>query len=264
MKKVILILLFCIVSPPLPVSADFDHEHGIWDILLKKHVIMKNQDRQSLVDYTGFKNDSALFVTYLTQLSLVRQPEYDTWTKNQKLAFLINTYNAFTIKLITDHYPVDSIRDIGGMFKSPWKISFIPLLGKKRSLDEIEHTMIRQKGVFDEPRIHVALVCAAKGCPALQNQAYTGGNLNTLLETALIRFLSDTSRNRFNAGKKKFELSSIFNWYKQDFSDKYGSLNQFLMIYADTFSKSPGDLDVIKHGTFSVGYSDYDWSLNDD
>lgn len=240
----------------------FDHSHGVWDILLKKHVVMRDENRSSRVNYEGMKKDVALFETYRTSLSSVSQKEYDTWTRNQKLAFLINAYNAFTIKLVLDHYPVASIRDIGGLFKSPWKIEFISLLEKTRSLDDIEHQMIRQKGVFDEPRIHVALVCAAIGCPALRNEAYTDEKLEAMLESSLVHFLSDPTRNRFNAKKNRFEISSIFNWYEQDFIDKYGSLKAFLIINAQNFTLGNGDLDTINQGKFTVDFLDYDWTLN--
>lgn len=263
MKKAALIALILIVSGFSKAYANFDHDHGRWDVLLKKHVVMKNQNKQSLVDYKGFKNDTGLLVNYLTNLSLVAQTEYDTWTRDQKLAFLINAYNAYTVKLIVDHYPVESIKDIGGWFGNPWKIEFIPLLGKKRSLDEIEHGMIRPKGMFDEPKIHVALVCAAKGCPALQNRAYTYENLSALLDTALANFLSDSSRNRFNSTKKRFEISPIFNWYGEDFASQYGSLNRFLMTNADRFTADPGELETIRSEAFTVTFTDYDWSLND-
>ena len=263
MKRVILYILVFVISGCIPVFAAFDHDHGVWDILLKKHVVMKDQDRQSSVDYKGFKNDSALFITYLTSLSIVRMEEYGTWTKDRQLAYLINAYNAFTIKLIIDNYPVESIRDIGGLFSSPWKIEFIPLLGKQRSLDEIEHQMIRQKGVFDDPRIHVALVCAAKGCPALQNRAFTGDALSGMLDTAMTRFLSDSTRNRFNAEKKRFEISHIFDWYRDDFKDKYGSLERFLTDHAQTLTQDPESLAVISSGSFKVDFLDYDWNLND-
>lgn len=263
MKQATLFVLIFVFSGFTQAYAAFDHNHGVWEILLKKHVVMKDQNKRSQVDYKGFKSDTGMFVTYLSNLSLVRETEYNTWTRDQKLAFLINAYNAYTIKLILDHYPVKSIKDIGGWFGSPWKMEFIPLLGKKRSLDEIEHALIRQKGVFDEPRIHVALVCAAIGCPALQNRAYTGENISSLLETALVNFLSDTSRNRFNPKKNRFEISPIFQWYGDDFKDKYGSLNQFLIINAKTFTTDPGDIETINKHNFSVDFLDYNWSLND-
>jgi hypothetical protein len=256
-----ILVLLCLC---LPASAfAFDHQHGIWDIILKKHVIMKEDGKVSRVDYQGIKNDTGLFVTYLASLSSVKPEEYDTWTRDQKLAFLINAYNAFTIKLILDHYPVKSIRDIGSLFTKPWSIPFVDLLGQKRTLDDIEHGLIRAKGVFDEPRIHVALVCAAIGCPALRNEAYTAERLNAQLEDALHKFLSDRNRNRFNAEKNRFEISSIFKWYGQDFADKYGSLNTFLILYGQSFAAAGSpEFARINAGGFSVDYLDYDWNLN--
>jgi len=256
---VVLIVFTGLSSPAMA----FDHDHGVWDILLKKHVMMKDTKQSSRVDYEGIKKDEALFETYLSNLSSVSQAEFDAWTRDQRLAFLINAYNAFTIKLIVEHYPVKSIRDIGGWFKKPWKIEFVPLLEKKRSLDDIEHNLIRQKGVFDEPRIHVALVCASIGCPALINEAYAYDKLDNMLESALVHFLSDRSRNRFDREKNRFEISSLFSWYEQDFKDKYGSLNDFLIRYGKVFTLTGSELEIINQGKFSVDYLDYDWSLND-
>ncbi len=264
MKKNVLCLLcliLCLYVAPVR-AATFDHQHGLFDILLKKHVMMSADGRSSRVDYKGIANDKALMGTYLSEISSVSQKEFDGWSREKQLAFLINAYNAYTLDLVIRNYPVKSIRDIGSIFRKTWDIRFASLLGKKRTLDEIEHGMIRKKGVYDEPRIHVALVCAAIGCPALRNEAYTFENLNGQLEKALALFLTDRSRNRYDAKNNRFHVSPIFKWYESDFKDKYGSLEKFLTGYAGLFADSDKDVAAMKQGASAIEFGDYNWKLN--
>lgn len=241
----------------------FDQSHSAWNSLLEKHVVMLNEGRASKVNYSDFKKDVAMLDMYLTGLSSVSLNNYNLWRENQKLAFLINAYNAFTIKLILEHYPVKSIKDIGSFFKSPWKIEFISLFGKTVSLDDIEHGMIRLKGVFDEPRIHVALVCASVGCPALKNAAFTSENLENLLESGLVSFLSDKSRNRFNCKKGVFQVSKIFKWYGGDFNLRYGSVYGLLKKYDRYLVHNDSERLIISQKKVKIEYLDYNWNLND-
>lgn len=116
-------------------------------------------------------------------MSRVDQLEFDQWSTRQQLAFLINAYNAWTVELILEKWPdIDSIKDLGGIFSSPWRKEFISLLGEKRSLDNIEHDLIRGSGRYQDPRIHFAVNCASIGCPALRAEAYTGAKINQQLD----------------------------------------------------------------------------------
>jgi hypothetical protein len=230
--------------------------------LLEKHVKVVRGGVASEVDYKGLQGERVELKKYLKELSGVGQKEFDSWTRDQQLAFLINAYNAFTLELILENYPVKSIRKIGGFLQSPWKIQFVKLLGKKISLDDIEHGLIREKGVYDEPRIHFAVVCASIGCPALQNRAFTAENLEEMLETGMVKFLSDKTRNRFNDEDKEFEVSKIFKWYGDDFNNKYGSVNGLLKKYAEYLVEKKKDLAVAVKTT-DIDYLDYDWNLND-
>lgn len=243
-------------------AAAYDHNHSQWDTLLKKNVVVLNEGRVSKVNYSDFKKELPLLDRYLESLSSVSRDDYLLWTKKQQLSFLINSYNAFTIKLILEHYPVKSIKDIGSFFKSPWKIEFISLLGRMVSLDDIEHNMIRAQGVFDEPRIHVALVCASVGCPALKNRAFTPDNLEMLLESGLVDFLSDKTRNRFNRDKGVFEVSKIFKWYGDDFKKRYGSVHGLVKKYQKYLVSSREELLTVKQKEVKVKFLDYDWNLN--
>ena len=149
-------------------------DHSAFDKLLHKHV-----NAQGLVNYQGFKADEVAFNQYLAMLS--KNPPAANWPKNDQMAYWINAYNAYTIRLILDHYPVESIKDIGSKIKipfvtTPWAAKFFSIGGERMSLDNIEHGILRKK--FDDPRIHFSLVCASMSCPRLRNEAYTADKLN--------------------------------------------------------------------------------------
>ncbi|MDB5809687.1 MAG: hypothetical protein JWN94_1809 [Betaproteobacteria bacterium] len=244
-----------------------DHNHAAWDALLKRNVVVAPNANSSRVDYAAFKRESDALDRYLTELSAVTPAEYDGWTREQKLAFLVNAYNAFTIKLVLTRYPgVKSIKDIGSLLQSPWKRPFFVLLGEKRSLDDVEQRMIRAPGAFDEPRIHFALNCASIGCPMLREEAYVGAKLEAQLESAVRRFLGDRSRNRYDPVAGRLEISPIFDWYKADF-EKGGpgiaSVPRFLARYADFVADEAVGHAMVRRAKLPIRYLDYDWRLND-
>lgn len=240
----------------------FDHQ--VWDALLKQHVVVLNGGQASQVDYQGFADDKAELDRYLADLSKLKSGEFDDWPKDEQLAFLINAYNAWTVDLILTQWPdLDSIKDLGSFFSSPWSKSFIPLLGETRSLDDIEHTLIRGSDRYQDPRIHFAVNCASIGCPALRNEAYTGKRLDAQLDEQTRLFLQDRSRNRAEAGK--LLLSSIFKWYRGDFEkgwQGYASLEQFLVDHAVDLSLTPEEIQKLKDKDMTIRFLDYDWVLN--
>jgi len=245
----------------------FDQQHRAWDALLKKHVVWIRDGKASEVDYAGFQRDAAELRRYLAALSGVSQREFDGWTRARQLAFLINAYNAFTIELILTRYPdLESIKDLGTFFQSPWKKRFFTLLGEKRHLDDIEHGLIRAPGVYDEPRIHVAVVCASIGCPALRDEAFTAERLDAQLEDSFRRFLSDQSRNRYNPATGKLEVSRIFDWYGEDFSQGHNgftSLENTFARYADLLTETAAGQRRVQEQRAPVTFLRYDWDLND-
>ncbi len=261
MKKKIILNIFLLLLFSVSSFA-FDHEHTIFSNLLKKNVHMLRGNRESKVDYSSFKKNHSELKKYLNLLSEVSQNEFSNWNSKKRLAFLINAYNGFTIELIVKKYPVKSIKDTGSFFKSPWKINFIKLFGKKISLDDIEHGIIRKKGQYDEPRIHFALVCASIGCPPLQNRAFTENLLEKMLEDSLINFLSDNTRNRYDPKEKSFYISKIFNWYGGDFNNRYGSIEQLLKKYFKYLVQSDKKV-LYPDESPEIKYLDYDWNLND-
>jgi len=243
-------------------AATFDH--SAWDTLLKNHVVAITEGRATQVDYAGFARDRSKLKGYLNSLGAVQRSTFDAWPKPDRLAFLINAYNAWTVEYILTKYPdLKSIKDLGSLFQSPWKKKFIPLLGETVALDDIEHGMIRADGAYSEPRIHFAVNCASIGCPALRTEAFTGEKLTQQLDASARDFLGDRSRNRVTNGK--LELSSIFKWYREDFERGWGgykSLFQFLGDYAPALGLNAADKQKVDAKSIPLSFLDYDWKLN--
>ena len=250
-----------------PTATGFDHRHAAWDTLLRQHVVVAAGGNASALRYAALQAQRAALKTYLVSLSAVPPATYGAWTKAQQLAFLINAYNAFTVELILTRYPkLKSIKDLGSFVQSPWKKKFFPLLGQERSLDEVEHEMIRAPGVFDDPRIHVAVVCASIGCPMLRNEAFVAERLDAQLDDALRRFLADGSRNRFDAGTGTLSASKIFDWYRKDFErghKGYDSLQSLFARHAEVLGATPQAQAEVRAGRYKLVFLDYDWALND-
>jgi uncharacterized protein DUF547 len=256
--------LFILLLAVSHSSFSFDHSHSVFDKLLNTVVVEKGPE--TVVDYDYLHENPEKLNQYLAQLEAVTKAEFDTWNKQQRMAFLINTYNAFTLKLILNNYPgIESIRDLGGLiFSSPWDKKFFSLFGKKTSLGYIEHDVLREK--YNEPRIHFAVNCASIGCPALQKRAFVADKLDEQLEKATIQFMRDPERNRFDKDKKLLEISSIFNWFTGDFT-KQGSLKNFIAPYISDDPKIRKILTTEPErfnpaNAISIIYLDYDWSLN--
>ena len=236
-------------TAPLPATTGAAApSHAGFDKLLKKHV-----NAAGMVNYKGFMADKADLKTYLTLLS--NNAPADSWSKDDQLAYWINAYNAFTIQLIVDNYPVKSIKDIGSKIKipfvnTPWDVKFIKIGGETYDLNNIEHGIIRKK--FNEPRIHFALVCAAKSCPKLRNEAFEGKKLDAQLENQGVDFLNDPAKNSVTA--KQANLSKILSWYGGDFKKMKGkSVPEVVNQYSKT---------KITDAT-KISYQTYNWSLNE-
>lgn len=253
--------------------AQFDHTHAAWTALLQKHVRVAPDGNSSRVDYKGFAADRAQLQAYLKSLSAVGADEYAKWSKPQQYAFLANAYNAFTVEKILTRYPnLKSIRDFGLVFGNPWKDRFFTLLGKPQHLDGIEHETMRAPGVFDDPRVHVAVNCASIGCPMLGRQAFTADRLDAQLEDLMRRFLSDRTRNRYDPRTKTLELSQLFDWYADDFKKGgtsflgypgFASLADLGARYADVLADREADRAALRAQNVPIRFVEYDWSLND-
>lgn len=239
----ILFLSSCKVSEVQSDSKPVTHE--IWDSLLQEYV-----NKQGWVDYSGFVQDSNRLNQYLDILN-ENHPNDKHWNREERLAYWINAYNAYTIKLIVDHYPTKSIREIKNgipFVNSVWDIKFIEIEGQKYDLNNIEHGIIRSR--FDEPRIHFAVNCASISCPNLANYAYTAEKLDAQLTQAAKAFIRDESKNKLS--KDEVQLSKIFSWYRGDFKKDGKNIIDYINQYASI---------EIEKGA-KIEYLDYNWGVN--
>ncbi|WP_226294122.1 DUF547 domain-containing protein [Aquimarina algicola] len=224
-----LIVIFCFV-----MNAQTKPDHSKWDQLL-----ILNVSKDGKVNYEGMIKDSPLFYEYFRSLS--DTPPTEEWSKEEKLAYWINAYNAIALKMIMDNYPVKSINDL----HDPWNQKFFRIKDKRYSLDEIEHQILRK---MNEPRIHFLINCAANSSPKLWNMAYTAKNVNEALETKTREFINDPTKNVIE--DEKINLSQIFEWYKDDFNkgDVAAFINQYSTVRINKVPKK--------------SYKQYDWGLN--
>lgn len=262
-----LVAVFLImIVPGVGHSDSFDHEHPEWNLLLNGTVHWNIDHTASQVDYARLQKHHEFLKAYLFKLSAVTRVVFDSFSREQQLAFLINAYNAFTVELILTEYPdVESIKDLGSLFSSPWKKKFFLLLGESQSLDGVEHDLIRGSGRYKEPLIHFAVNCASVGCPALLDEAFTADKLDQQLLESTRRFLNDRNRNRFDANSATLEVSSIFDWYSEDFARGwrgYDSLQDFFRTHADWITTDGKGSERLVEGPLKIEFLDYDWSLN--
>lgn len=230
-------------------TAESAPSHEQWSVLLTKHV----KDNGN-VDYEGFIKDSVDLNQYLDLLSK-NAPNKEKWTDDERLAYWINAYNAYTVQIVIRHYPINGIKEIASGLNIPfvsttWDIKFIELGGERINLNRIEHGIIRKE--FDEPRIHFAVNCASISCPVLRNEAYTAEKLEEQLTDQTETFLNDSTRNNFYSAKKA-EVSKLFTWFEGDFKKNEQSVIDFINKYSD--QKLDADAELT--------YMEYNWGLND-
>ncbi len=253
-------------------ARSLDHTHAAWNTLLTQHVQVAPDGKSSRVDYAAFSKDRPHLQRYLSTLSAVSAREYANWSKPQQFAFLVNAYNAYTVEKVLTRYPdLKSIRDFGRVLGNPWKDRFFTLLEQPQSLDGIEHGLLRAPGVFDEPRVHVAVNCASVGCPMLAPRAFTAATLDAQLEALMRAFLSDRTRNRYHAQTHTLELSRIFDWYRTDFEKsgvsflgyaRFSRVQDLATRYADVLADTPENQAALRARPATVKHLDYDWALN--
>lgn len=228
----------------LPVGAAAAVDHGIYAGLLARHV------QEGVVDYRGFKTEERLLDQYLDVLAAVDPQRLGP---EEQFAFYVNAYNAWTIKLILNHYPgIRSIKDAGSLLRSPWKKPLARINGEVLTLDAIEHDILRPR--FRDPRVHVAVNCASKGCPPLMAEPFYGDRLEEQLDAAARGFINDPAYNRLEGDT--LYLSKIFQWFGEDFDNDPAA---FVARHADDELKQR--LDALQ-GPVRIRYLDYDWSLN--
>ena len=249
-----LLILLCLNC----IASEFDHSHNIYDKLLKRHVYWTNEGHASQVDYAGLKKDKAHLDLYIETLKSVTKAQFNEFSKDEQLSFLINTYNAYTLSwVIEKHTTINTIKNLGTLFRSPWKNKRFQIFGERVSLDYIEHDLIRERGKYDDARIHMAVNCAAVGCPALRPEAFIPSNLSKQLSDNTTRFITDPSRNIFTP--EVFSLSKIFKWYRSDFELGSKSVIDWLRVHHPTLER---EILKSKEKEIKIKYLDYDWSLN--
>ncbi len=221
-------------TPPKTTTEVTLATHEAFNSMLQKYVT-----DGGTVNYAAWKKSESDLDSYLQSLAAAI-PSAST-ARNEALAYWINAYNAYTVKLILKNYPVAKITDLNG--GKPWDVQWITLAGKKYSLNDIENKVIRP--TFKEPRIHFAVNCAAKSCPPLANKAFTAANLNSMLEQRTKAFVNS---NLNTITKDKLMLSNIFNWYKEDFGSVVAFINKYSNVKADQNA--------------SISFNEYNWALN--
>ncbi len=272
------------LSPPLSPSVgkpekmskplEFDHSHKEFDKLLQKYVI------DGWVDYSGILAESEALDRYVKSIGAVNVNHLETWHRNQKLAYWINAYNALTLLAIIERYPIkgrtliglffpqDSILQISGI----WNRLEFKAGGRSLTLGQIEHEILRK--FFDEPRIHFAIACASRSCPALRSEAYRAETLDLQLDEQTIAFVNDPMRGvRWDTAKKRLYISKIFKWFKEDFKIKKVSseaLSRSAMVdnpvlaFIGPYIRTDTVKDAMAGSqTIPVSYLPYDWRLND-
>lgn len=221
---------------------------------------MLAEGNASRVRYAGMARERGRLEAYQESLSKVSESQFGGWSRAERMAFLVNAYNAFAIGKILMRYPdIGSIWDFGRLFGNPFRDRFFTLLGRRMSLDDIEHAMLRKPRAYDEPRVHYALNCASIGCPMLRKEAYVAVRLDAQLEEQARRFLSDRRRNRYDPATGRLEVSEIFDWFREDFEPR----ERYFARYAQLLADEPEHQRLIGEGRAPIAHIEYDWKLND-
>ena len=264
MKKITYLIIFVLFLSNLSAQ-DFGYwkkhnpqnqapiKHQVWDSFLKKY-IKPDSSNLNLFQYSAVqkeaKNKLDSYVSYLSGLTIT------DYNKKEQLAYWINLYNSLTIKVVLEHYPVKSIKEIklSGIFKpGPWKKELVIIEGKKLSLDNIEHDILRP--IWKDNRVHYAVNCASIGCPNLQNSAFTAKNSDSLLKQGAKSYINHPRGVDLNG--KVLKVSSIYKWFKEDFGNSKNSLLKHLIFYANPPLKTK-----LRNFSGQIKYN-YDWSLNE-
>ena len=229
-------------------------DHSIWDAFLKKYVRYSDSLGMNVLPYAEVTpEDRRRLDSYIRMLEGTAVS--DLSRRSQK-AYWINLYNAKTIQLVLEHYPVDSIKDIkiGGLFsRGPWKKEVLEIEGEQLSLNDVEHRILRP--IWEDPRIHYAVNCASIGCPDLPDLAYTESETERMLDEGARRYINSDRGVAYI--DDTLYLSSIYDWFQEDFGDSLEGVFTHLRRFADEET-----LQELKEYSGSVEYR-YDWSLNE-
>ncbi len=237
--------------PAVAAAQAFDHAHPRLAAVLERFVV------DDLVDYAALKADPATLDAYLGELAAIPPADFAAWSHDERLATLVNLYNAATLRLIIDHHPIASIRRIGLLPGAAWRQLFVRFGGQVMSLDHLEHKIIRVE--YDDARVHFALVCAAMGCPPLRGEPFVAARLDAQFDEQGRIFLATPAKNRFDPATGTLWISPIFDWFKEDFT-KGG---RDLPGYVAPFLPAEARAALERAGAVRVRFTDYDWALNE-
>ncbi len=234
----------------------FDQSHKLFSEVLASFV------KDGKVNYKGLKNDPGKLQEYINQVSSVSEKTLNSWSKNQKLAYWINAYNAFTLKIIIDYYPIKSIKKIKG--GKVWDRVKFKAGGNNQTLNDIEHKRLRAE--LKEPLIHFAINCASIGCPVLSNEAYKAENLYEHMKRSAEELLKNRDQFRIDYQAEKIYFSKIFKWFRDDF-DKFKEVSSYkknngIVSFATKYLPK-ARADFIKNNKLDVKFLHYDWNLNE-
>ncbi len=282
-RRVVLVLAAAVLIPSLPVycgsacAEDQDSSPAGFSYSDYAAALSSFVDARGMVDYCGLKADDGRLRAFTDSVARLDPGVFAAWSEQDKIAFWLNAYNGFTLKTITANYPIkssfaaslrfpkNSIRQIKGVWD---KLTF-PVMGDKMTLEKIEHGTLRVQ--FNEPRIHMALVCAAIGCPPLRNEPYVGARLADQLDDQTRRFLRNPTKFRIDRAGERVYISPIFEWFGKDFVKTYGTDKGFAGHSADEravlnyISNYVGENDrrFLTTAKYRITYLDYNWSLNE-
>lgn len=234
--------------------AAFDQEHTNLTKALSSIVVYK--ENSGTVRYKDLIRKPADLINYFKDIGRVQEKDFKTWTEQEQIAFLINAYNAFTLQLIKDYYPITTIKKVPGT-KDAMKMKFFRLFGRELSLDQLQNDYLRKN--YSEPRYHFALNCAAVSCPRLRNEAYVGARLNEQLDDQVKTFVRDNARNKIDVAAKNLELSPLFATFADDFKKNDMTLEKWIAPY---ISDDEAVRKELIEGKYKVSHLDYNWDLN--
>ena len=248
----------------------FDHEYGNYGSVLGKHI------REDRVDYSALQKDRTGIDQFVKEIGEVSGEEYQTWSRDQQLAFWINAYNGWFLQIVINHYPIQGGRLIGVLYPKNsvqripgiWENIKTKAAGRTVSLNDIEHKILRT--IFREPRIHFAIVCASVGCPSIRPEPFLPARLESQLEDAARIFVNDPRKVKWDADRKKLEVSSIFDWFSDDFNSfanddwrkLYSKKHAGIVAFLSKYLPQPASESLRTTGV-KVEFLDYDWTLND-
>lgn len=231
--------------------------HSRWTDVIKTYKHSETQFSYKQLKYDSKSNPEHPFNLYLSDLKSLKAESFDSMSREEQMAFLLNAYNAFVVKIVIDHYPLKSIRSIGGLLTGgPWKMKLFSLLeGKIQTLDQIEHEWLRPK--YRDVRIHAALNCASASSPPLHDEAFEGKQLDNQLEIQMRKWLHNSRLNHFDSTKRIASLSEVFSWYSEDFTVRGSTLKSIMLRFG------PVKSDFVNADDLKIEYLTFDWDLND-